>query len=90
MGDFSGNVIDPHAEARLGDEIIIAALRTWSPERRSIAMSRLTALVRASSRQAWRAQHPELSSRSADVVWAEQQYGPVIGAALRRWLVGRA
>jgi len=83
------DVIDPHAEARLGDEIVIAALRTWSPERRSVSLSRLTAMVRASSRNSWRAQHPELPTLSADVAWAEQQYGPVIGAALRRRLIDR-
>lgn len=79
--------LDPLAEGRLGDEIVLAALREWTPERRSIALCRLTALVRGSSRLAWRQRHPELSPLAADIGWAEQQYGPEIGAALRRALL---
>lgn len=79
------NPIDTHAEAHLGDAMISEAMRLWTPERRSSALSRLTALVRSSSRQAWRRRHPELDARSSDIAWAETQYGPEIGLALRRW-----
>lgn len=82
--------IDTQAEARMGDDLVIAALRGWSMERRSMAQARLTALVRSSSRQAWRDRHPDLPTLAADIAWAEHQYGPEIGAALRRWSAGRA
>jgi len=81
--------IDTRAEACLGDDMVLAAISQWSPQRRSMAQARLTALVRASSRKAWRARHPDLTPLAADVAWAESQYGPVIGAALRRWLNAR-
>lgn len=77
--------IDTRAEAQLGDAVILDAMQRWTPERRSVALSRLTALVRASSRQAWRHRHPELDARSSDIAWAETQYGPAVGLALRRW-----
>ena len=81
--------IDTQAEARLGDEQVIAAMREWSMHRRSMVQAQLTALVRSSSRQAWRARQPELTTLEADIGWAENQYGPEIGAALRRWLAAR-
>ena len=81
--------IDTQAEARLGDERVMAALRGWSTHRRSMVQARLTALVRSSSRQAWRARHPQLTTLQADVAWAENMYGPEIGAALRSWLAAR-
>jgi len=74
--------IDTRAEACLGDDMVLAAISQWSPQRRSMAQARLTALVR-------RARHPDLTPLAADVAWAESQYGPVIGAALRRWLNAR-
>ena len=75
--------IDPDAEARMGDDLVIAAMRTWTPERRGAVACQLTAMVRASSRAAWRMRNPTLSAREADIGWAEALYGPEIGAALR-------
>ena len=77
-------IIDPVAEATLGDDFIIAAISQWTIERRSVALSNLTAMVRASSRRAWRERHPEQSPQDADVDWAESLYGAEIGTALRR------
>lgn len=81
--------IDTAAEATLGDDVVLAAIQGWSIERRSVALSRLTALVRASSRRAWRERNPSQSTRMADIDWAESQYGAEIGAALRRRFVDR-
>jgi hypothetical protein len=75
--------IDTAAEATAGDEMVAHVIRGWSIERRSIALSNLTALVRASSRAAWRRRHPEQTHVAADIDWAESQYGPEIGEALR-------
>lgn len=81
--------IDTIAEASLGDGLVASVVSGWSSERRSMAQARLIALVRSSSRLAWRERHPGLSPLAADVAWAEHQYGPEIGAALRRWLADR-
>lgn len=81
--------IDTEAESRLGDDQVIAAMRSWSMHRKSMVQAQLTALVRSSSRQAWRARHPDLTDLQADVGWAENMYGPEIGAALRGWLAQR-
>lgn len=81
--------IDPVAEAKLGDDFIIAAISQWTIERRSVALSHLTAMVRASSRRAWRERHPEQSTQDADIDWAESQYGAEIGSALRRHMAQR-
>ena len=81
--------IDPIAEATLGDDFIIAAISQWTIERRSVALSNLTAMVRASSRRAWRERHPEKSTQDADIDWAESQYGADIGTALRRHMAER-
>ena len=78
-------MLDPDAEAVMGDAMVLAALRTWTPGRRLESACRLTAMVRASSRAAWRRRHPGQSTRQADVAWAEAQYGPEVGAALRAW-----
>jgi hypothetical protein len=80
---------DPVAEATLGDDFIIAAISQWTIERRSVALSNLTAMVRASSRRAWRERHPEKSTQDADIDWAESQYGADIGTALRRHMAER-
>jgi hypothetical protein len=56
----------------------------WSLARKAKA---LNALVRGSSRQAWRAHNPEKSVLEADIDWAENQYGDEIRAALRRHLL---
>jgi hypothetical protein len=82
-------IIDPVAEATLGDDFIIAAISQWTIERRSVALSNLTAMVRASSRRAWRERHPEQSPQDADVDWAESLYGAEIGTALRRHMAQR-
>ncbi len=78
-------MIDPQAEADMGESVILAGLRAWSPERRLESACQLTAMIRSSSRVAWRNRHPEMSPLQADIAWAESQYGPVIGAALRAW-----
>jgi len=83
-------MIDPHAEATMGDAKIFAGLRGWSPERRLASACSLTAMVRSSSRAAWRSRHPFMSQLQADIAWAESQYGPDIGAALRKWAARRA
>ncbi len=79
-------MIDPEAEACLGDEQVLSTLRSWSMQRRGAVACNLTAMVRSSSRAAWRRQHPEVPHREADLSWAEAQYGPELGAALRDWL----
>jgi hypothetical protein len=81
--------IDPEAEAHLGDGMVVATLRQWTPERRAAVACRLTAMVRASSRAAWRRQHPDEPQRAVDIAWAEAQYGPDIGARLRAWYADR-
>ena len=81
--------IDTRAEAELGNDLVVAAMAAWSPEQRSRAQARLTALVRSSSRQAWRARHPGSDPLATDIAWAESQYGPEVGIALRRWMAGR-
>lgn len=83
-------MVDPDAEAVMGDAMVLAALRTWTPARRLESACRLTAMVRASSRAAWRRRHPDQSTRQADVAWAEAQYGPEVGAALRAWSARQA
>jgi len=80
---------DPDAEARQGDAQVLAVLRTWPLERRGAVACNLTAMVRSSSRAAWRRAHPGQSARSADIAWAEAQYGPELGAALRAWDAAR-
>jgi hypothetical protein len=82
-------MIDPQAESDMGDAMVIAGLRTWSPERRLAAACNLTAMVRSSSRAAWRSRHPDLSQLQSDIAWAESQYGSAIGAALRTWAARR-
>jgi hypothetical protein len=77
--------IDPIAEERQGDERVIAEMRTWTPARRAAVACNLTAMVRASSRAAFRRLHPERTARASDLAWAEAQYGPEIGDALRGW-----
>jgi hypothetical protein len=78
-------MLDPHAEEGMGDAIVLAGLRQWSPERRLESACKLTAMIRTSSRAAWRSRHPDMSPLEADIAWAESQYGPAIGTALRAW-----
>lgn len=80
--------IDTAAEATAGDDLVVAAIRGWSIERRSVALSRLTSLVRASSRRAWRGRNPGQPTLAADIDWAESQYGIEVGMALRRRFAG--
>lgn len=82
-------MIDPQAEADLRGAVVLAGLRTWSPERRLEYACKLTAMVRASSRAAWRSRPPAMSPLQADIAWAESQYGPEIGIALRAWAASR-
>lgn len=84
MTDF-----DPAAEACQGDAQVLAVLRTWPLERRGAVACNLTAMVRSSSRAAWRRARPGQPVRSVDIAWAEAQYGPEIGAALRAWDAAR-
>ena len=83
-------MIDPAAESTMGDAQVLAAVRAWTPARRLESACRLTAMVRASSRNAWRRRHPGLTARDADIAWAEAQYGRDIGAALRVWAARQA
>lgn len=83
-------MIDPQSEADMGDSVVLAGLRGWSPERRLESACSLTAMVRSSSRAAWRSRHPAMSPLQADIAWAESQYGSVIGTALRAWAARRA
>jgi len=69
----------------MGQEVVLAGLRNWSPERRLESACSLTAMVRSSSRAAWRSRHPGLSRLQADI---EKRRSATLTAAVQGFLSG--
>lgn len=90
FGAETAGMTDPQAEEDMGEAVILAGLRRWSPVRRLESACNLTAMVRSSSRTVWRSRHPDMPPLLADIAWAESQYGHEIGTALRAWAARRA
>ena len=77
--------INPFAEARLGDELVAAGLRGWTPAKRLALACTLTAQVRSLARRAVARRHRDWSPEQCDIAFLGQVYGKELAEAFSRW-----